>query len=534
MTKMSENKHLRILSFFLLLLILTVHIYPESTWAAEMTDIRVGLEALYKNKSSVMIYNSNIALGFCVGNRYSAELELESATGFSFTPDKGTYYEDQNNYPTFAKAMSICGMYEHGGATAFPEYAGTGCWKCCVTASSYNTLAGSDMKDMVRDLKKKEPNAYLVRISGQNTTLLIDGEQAGAYPQIKALNPTNNIYSLNLGTRSYRGRIEIGRYNGSSTLTAVNIINIESYLLGVVTSEMNHTWHKEALKAQAVCSRSFAYQRAGFGADSNLKNPYNIEDTTASQVYKGVGAETPESLEAVTSTTKQIVMSGGKPIDAFFFSTSGGATDEIMDIWGVKSGVYRGVFDIYEKNPEKKPWMYDFTAEEVSKKLADAGYDVGKVRSIEPTILTQSGRVYRCRIKGDKKTVTLSGTKIRSIFDFSDTKFRVITGGRDDDIVYAVGEDTNSSLKLKDSYVITSSGTVRLSDNKEQYILITDGNLYNVPSSLPDPGVFRFIGMGWGHGVGMSQSGAEGMASEGYDYGQIIAFYFNEAEIGTY
>ena len=149
--------------------------------------------------------------------------------------------------------------------------------------------------------------------------MLIDGENAGGFPQIKALNPTNGIYSVNLGTRSYRGRIEIGRYNDSSTLTAVNVLNIESYLLGVVTCEMDHTWPAEALKAQAVCSRSYAYVRSGFGADSRLKNPYSVGDTTASQVYRGVNGERPEGIDAVNDTVGKIVLSKGKPIDAFFF-----------------------------------------------------------------------------------------------------------------------------------------------------------------------------------------------------------------------
>ncbi|MCR5330261.1 MAG: SpoIID/LytB domain-containing protein [Lachnospiraceae bacterium] len=262
---------------FLMLTFLIIRSFPtDFAEAARMTDIRVGLEALYKDKNSIMIYNSRIALGFCFGNRYTAETELVSATGFSFTPDKGTYYEDVNNYPTYEKALSVCGLYESGGAVCLCEYVGTGTWKCCVTASSYNSLINSGVKDLAKDLIKKESNPYMIRISGQDTTVLVDGRQANAFPQIKALSKTDDIYALNLGSRSYRGRIEIGRYNGASTLTAVNIINIESYLLGVVTAEMDRTWHSEALKAQAVCSRSFAYMRAGFIADSNLQKPYGI------------------------------------------------------------------------------------------------------------------------------------------------------------------------------------------------------------------------------------------------------------------
>lgn len=517
---------------FFSLILSCSHLYDAH--AARMTDVRIGLEELYKNKSSIMIYNSSIALGFCVNDNYTSEIEIDSPTGFGFTPERSTFYEDKNNYTTYRKAVSICDTYRIGGAEAYPVYAGTGCWKCFVTAASYNNLATGNMKDLTGDFKKRNSSAYLIKLSWQNNTIIIDGASAGGFPQIKALNPTNGIYSVNLGTRSYRGRIEIGRYDDSSNLTAVNVLNIESYLLGVVTCEMNHTWPKEALKAQAVCSRSYAYVRSGFGADSRLKNPYSVGDTTASQVYRGINGERPEGIEAVNATVGEIVLSKGKPIDAFFFSTSGGATDSITDIWGIKSAAYKGVFDRFETDPEKKPWVVEFTTEEMSNKLAGAGYDVGNVKTIEPLILTGSGRIYRAKITGSKKTVTVSGVKLRSIFGLTDTKFRVITSSSNADIVSLKSDSQVVQERLKECYVITSAGIQKLSEYQKQYILITNGNFYNVPASVPEKGIFRIIGMGWGHGVGMSQSGAMGMARKGYNYKQIIDFYYNNAEVGNY
>jgi len=314
----------------------------------------------------------------------------------------------------------------------------------------------------------------------------------------------------------------------------VNIINIESYLLGVITCEMNHTWPEEALKAQAVCSRSFAYMRSRFGADSNLKTAYSMGDTTASQVYKGVTGETTEGTDAVKATIGQIVLSKGKPIDAFFFSTSGGATDSIMDIWGISSSSYAGVFDVFETDPEKKPWVVDFSVNEASERLSSAGYNVGKVISIEPEILTESGRIYRARIKGTSKTLTITGSKLKSIFGLSDTKCRVITSNSTADTVTVIGADDTKRIRLRECYAISDNGTEKLSGNVSQYIVISSDNYYNIPRVLPDEGILRFIGMGWGHGVGMSQSGAKGMAEKGYDYRQIIAYYYNNAEVGGY
>ena len=145
----SIKQIVRILAIpFLCILIFKICL-PYPAQAASMTDIRIGLVDLYKDKSRIMVYNSRIALGFCVNNSYSAEIELDSTTGFGFTPDKGTYYADINNYPSFQKAVSICGTYEAQGAKAFPVYAGTGCWKCYITAASYNNLANVNSGDLI-------------------------------------------------------------------------------------------------------------------------------------------------------------------------------------------------------------------------------------------------------------------------------------------------------------------------------------------------------------------------------------------------
>jgi len=265
-----------------------------------------------------------------------------------------------------------------------------------------------------------------------------------------------------------------------------------------------------------------------------IKTPYSAVDTTASQVYKGVNGERPEGYTAVSATIGEIVTSKGKPIDAFFFSTSGGATDAIMDIWGVKSSAYSGVFDHFENDPEKKPWIIDYSINEVSSRLSNAGYDVGTVKSIEPLILTGSDRIYRAKIKGSNGSKIISGSKLKSIFDLPDTKCRIITADSKADTVFLTEEGSVKQAKLKDCYAITASGICDLSEENQQFILIKKGNFYNIPAEMPKEGMIRFIGMGWGHGVGMSQSGAKGMAEKGYDYKQIIEFYYNNAKVSIY
>ncbi|MCR5685339.1 MAG: SpoIID/LytB domain-containing protein [Lachnospiraceae bacterium] len=473
-------------------------------------------------------------MGYCLDDKYEGDVELNSVNGFSFTADKGSYLREKNIYPTFAKAWNACNIYATGGADAVPVYAGREKWLCYVTSASYNSFSSGAYADNARDFEKISSSAGLVKVVGSDIKFLIDGSISGGFPQFKASEPADGIYSLSLGTRSYRGRIEIGRYNGAATLTAVNIINIESYLLGVVTCEMNNTWGTEALKAQACCSRSYAYVKAGFVADSSLTNPYKIVDTTASQVYKGVGGETKEAYEAVSTTLGKIVSKDGKAVDAFYFSTSGGATDSIVDVWGIKSNVYSGVFDFFEKYPEKKPWVIDYSVGSVSEKLAGAGFDVGKVISVTPLINTRSGRIYSAKVKGTNGTKTITGSKLKSIFGLPDTKCRIIDNSSRADIVTLRGEAGSVQEYLRNCYAITKDGTEQLSQNAGQYILITSDNFFNVPANKPEAGTIRFVGMGWGHGIGMSQSGARGMADAGYSYEQIISFYYNKAEVKSF
>ena len=532
------KRSLRLSMAFLLCVSVLLYVFVADSCiaarAAGMTDIRVGLADLYKDKSGITVYNDSIIMGFCENNKYNGEIEFHSVNGFTFSVDKGSYLRENNYYTTFTNAQNTCNIYATGGADATAVYAGPGKWLCYVTSASYNAFSNGAFADNAKDFEKIPSSGSLIRVIGGDIHFLIEGGDFGGFPQIRAASATDGIYSVSLGTRAYRGRIEIGRYNGANTLTAVNILNIESYLLGVVTCEMNSTWGMEALKAQACCSRSYAYVRAGFGADSSLKNPYKIVDTTASQVYRGVTGETKEAYTAVSSTLGQVVSAGGKAVDAFYFSTSGGATDSIMDVWGIGSNVYTGVFDFFEKIPEKKPWVIDFSVSSASQKLADAGYGVGKIESVTPLINTQSGRIYSARVKGSEGSKTITGSKLKSIFGLPDTKCRIIDSGSHADIVAIKGAKRNVQEYLRDCYAISADGTVKLSQSAGQYILITDGNLFNVPRSLPDSGTIRFVGMGWGHGIGMSQSGARGMADAGYSYDQIIAFYYNKAEVKSF
>jgi stage II sporulation protein D len=147
--------------------------------------------------------------------------------------------------------------------------------------------------------------------------------------------------NLNNEKHRYRGSLRVIHYNGG--FTVVNALPLESYLYGVVPREVGYLWPVESLKAQAVAARSYAARAAG-GSGA-----FDVYCTTASQMYGGFDDEHHETTAAVNATKGIVPEYAGKPITAFFFSTSGGHTENIENVWATSPQPYlKGVSDPYE------------------------------------------------------------------------------------------------------------------------------------------------------------------------------------------
>lgn len=501
--------------------------------AASMTDVRIGLKDLYSGKSIITVYNTDISIGFCTDTSYKAEIAFISAGGFSFEPDFGNYLKANKDYSSYSLCLSDAEKLKKEGAEAYPVYVESAKWQIYVTKKDYQSNSDKIISYLNTDLTEIKDTSALISCTFDSGKFLINGKEADQFPQIKS-NSSSGTISVCLGTRSYRGRIEIGRYNGEKSLKAVNIVNIEAYLLGVVPCEMSSSYGLEALKAQAVCARSYCVANAGYKIKGSVSNPYSISDTATSQVYKGVNVENARTSKAVKQTygivirdTENIV------IPTYYFSTSGGHTDSIMDIWGYSSNIYKSVFDRYETSPEKKPWIKKYTLEDFSKHLSDNGFSVGNVQKIISEIITEGGRIYSVTVVGDKGKAVVSGQKLKKIFGLPDIKCKLVMHGTDADSFYIATSRETVQAKAKDTYVITADGTSKLSaTGLEQYIVISNNNLTNFLDNTPEEGYIWFAGMGNGHGIGMSQSGAAGMADAGYNYKEILHFYYKNIRIG--
>ncbi len=491
-------------------------------------DVRIGLEGIYKNKSSVMIYNTKIALGYSVENTYRADICLKSSCGFTVMPVDSILWESNSVYGSYNEVINRIESLKKSG---IPEHKinicmnGKKVWKIVITESVRNEYSE---KIYISDYKKADCSEMIMMEFGKKV-IYINGNGINGYPQIAAITGQNQISAepVALGSRNYRGRIEIGRY-GKSGLTPVNIVSCEAYLKSVITGEMVSNWHIEALKAQAVCARSYLLANNSTGSDSNINKPYNLIDTDASQVYKGTGSETANGNLAVVQTEGIVMDAEGKILPAYYFSTSGGATEFSADVWGGNSTHFTGVFDEYETNPEKKPWCVKFTYDEIKNKLNSNGYTVDNIKDIYVEIYSDSERASSVKIKHAGGSLTISGDKLRSILGLASTKFKILVKDRPENEIVCIDRNGSMPVNTSELYVIDGNGNINeVKKQTTQVIAISDNNMYNYAIESPENNEIYFLGMGWGHGIGMSQSGAYGMALAGYSYNEILNYYYN-------
>ena len=217
-----------------------------------------------------------------------------------------------------------------------------------------------------------------------------------------------------------------GFYRGSARLIAdgrallvVNRVGLESYLRGVVPSEMPSSWPAEALQAQAVIARSYALR-----SRRAATFPYDVFADVRSQVYGGLAREVPSTTAAVTATKRQVVTAGGTVAQTFFFSTSGGRTATNEEVWGgVPIAYLRSVDDPHDDLSPYHDWTARFTDAAARRKLRSLG--VGAVRDMAVTTRTPSGRAATIEVRGKDATVEVAASRIQALLGLRSTWFDV-------------------------------------------------------------------------------------------------------------
>ena len=507
--------------------------------AATEEYVKVGLTTEFANKSSVSITTSKISIGYSVSDSYKAIATLTSSSGYQFSKASKYYAKTTTVYKTYTSAQAAAASLakKYRVETAIGLMANNDIRVLIGESASESALKKEIEKVKNSGLSFESlgaDNGHRVKMVGSSTTILYDGSGTNGYPQIAPVDAeSDGVKLLTIGTKKYRGRLEIGSY-GKTTITAVNVVPIDEYLYGVVASEMPALWPEEALKAQAVVARTYAVNKGGTGADSNSSTPYKLNDTVSSQVYKGYQGEASTTNQAIDRTSGEYIVYNGKIIDATFFSTSGGATNNSEDVWSGVVSYLRNISDIYESEPEKAPWIFTFTNAEIASKLSAKGKSVGTVTAVTEGARLNSGYLSALTVTGKSGSVTLEKEQVRTYFGLPSAKYKVISSKDVPDQVTVLSKGgTKTKKRISASTILSASGTSKASSTSlEQFVVMGKDNLSNYPKSAPTKsGTYYFAGMGYGHGVGMSQSGAKGMAKAGYSYKEIIKHYYTGVEI---
>lgn len=270
--------------------------------------------------------------------------------------------------------------------------------------------------------------------------------------------------------KAYRGSFVI--FSGSGALMLVNKIELEQYLYGVLPFEVSTGWEPEVLKAQAVAARTFAI----YNKLKNKTPEYDLDSNVNSQVYGGMSKENPATNDAIDRTAGEVLSYNGEVIQAFFHANSGGRTASSLEVWGGAFDYLPSVDDPFSTKSKGARWSASISRDKLSSMVEKAGYKTGSIYEILIQDRTESGRVKTLKIKGSEGEYVMKAKDLRA----------------------AVGVDQIRSTNF------TVSGE---SDS------------------------FDFEGLGWGHGVGMSQEGAREMADEGWSYKEILSYYYKGTKL---
>ena len=323
--------------------------------------------------------------------------------------------------------------------------------------------------------------------------------------------------------------------NGSVRKGLVGMVDLEDYVKGVLPSEMPGDWELEALKAQAVCARTFAClttkHLSAYGFD--------VCSSTDCQAYSGIGEATSATDRAVEETEGECLYYDGELAQAYYHSSDGGATEDAENVWGTDVPYLRGKEDPYEAQisiPDYR-WTVTYTWEELTWVLQNSGYDIGDVVDAYVSEVTDLGNVYSVTFVDSRgNTLVRTGDDARMAF-YSTTLGKnvpslrfTITGGTGGGSSYAVNSASGTLSSLDGASVISGSGTVSRLEGEEHSAISSSGTSDLTGGSGSRGSASRdgitVTGTGNGHNVGMSQYGAKAMAEQGHDYIDILEFYF--------
>ncbi len=463
---------------------------PDGTTVViKQQTVRVGLFYNYSSTRNTALTYANLEnkvgsgyqFGYYDSSRAFHALGSTDVTTLTMVPNVNTAvpggtvgcYNIQlpNAYADFDTAKAAASQYADG----FPAYI-NGAYYAMIGNYQSTAEANTAMSGLGVSGNIFTGSSRCAAVTKTNSTKILFEFDCGTSANL-AVHPVNNSGKAVTWFKGYAyyGDFEYFRY-ANDKLTVTNILNVEDYVKGVIPYEMSASWPVEALKAQALCARSY------FASSVGRFSMYGFDVTNddLSQVYHGTNLANAATDSAVDATAGEYVTYNGSICSTFYFSSDGGGTEDCENIFTNSLPYLRGVLDPFENDvPQslnsRKSWSYEFTGAQLSAKLAAYGYTGGDIVSVTP--------------------------------EYS---------------------DTNNVIRMTFS---DAGGNTKVLTKQSNYSVLGLPSIHYTVAQSP-AGTFVITGGGWGHNVGMSQFGAYSMAlNYGLNYRQIVRYYFTGVSI---
>ncbi|MCC2256917.1 SpoIID/LytB domain-containing protein [Intestinimonas aquisgranensis] len=383
-------------------------------------------------------------------------------------------------------------------------------------------------------------NATVVGTSGYAVTVVVtktgkpifqfDGGQGYSLGIQPGLDDSVKTVTWFKGYRYYGG-FQYRRSGGN--ITVINIVDLEDYIKGVLPYEMNNTWPLEALKAQAVCARTYAATISSSHASSG----FDVCNNTHCQMYQGLNLANDRTDQAVEETAGEYVRYQGKPAVTYYSASDGGATEDVRNIWDSTANLphLKGVIDPYEADLADSISQYNWTVtvskSEIASKLQSKGYNCGTIVDAYVAELSETGNPKTITfVDSNGKKWSFGPETLRIWFSLRSNRFTV--GGGSGSNSYYVNGTSDTLSSVSGAYVVNGDGTVSAISGTPYVATASGTEILGSSSSTSSGSSVTFTGSGYGHNVGMSQQGARAMALRGMDYIDILTFYFTDVTVG--
>ncbi len=521
---------------FFMSVFLTVWFLSTAAFAGH--SVRIGLYYDAVGRTNTVISNAAISND----NGLSPSLQLTEILELPVIYKQVSITANKSNYVQIAAAQDFAAAYQQA-REAREKWAYNVYVAYRRDSSQYPFKVW--IEGMEAAVRVNYPSAFAVNTDGDFTYLsdsqnsevgLIVGDRVPLILSPQGTNPTR-VAASDQFNRLYEGIFEVRA--GAGKLSIVNILEMEQYILGVVPYEVSDSWPIEALKAQAVAARSYA----AVNSNKHRVLGFDLCDSPACcQKYAGYSTAHVNTLLAVQETTGLVASYNGSVAQLYYHSNSGGHTENSEDVWSGTLPYLRATPDPFSisqhlllhlvsrsNNNTEFParWLRTYTRAEVEVMLAQSNLSVGTVLEIIPVLQSEGGRHLELLVRGTAGENSIVRGATRTLFDLSSSLYDIMPAHRRVHVISAAGEvkeiDVSQAL-----HTATTQGPVPAARFATEVALSGSQRTRSV-SKLPV--AFAFDGRGWGHGVGMSQWGAYEMARLGYNYEQILKYYFNGISI---